>query len=101
MIKKVDKFLKENFEISLETYLRLTDIKLKKLLQSEIRNFLENQEDKQIEKLLKLTKEQLEQKRVDKELFDLILPMFNSMSRIGQVTTLETLLIYLDLEKEE
>ena len=54
-----------------------------------------------MEKLLKLTKEQLEQKRVDKELFGLILPMFNSLSRIGQVTTLETLLIYLDLEKEE
>ena len=41
MIKKVDKFLKENFEISLETYFRLTDSKLKKLLQTEIRNFLE------------------------------------------------------------
>ena len=42
MINKVDKFLKENFEISLETYFRLTDSKLKKLLKAEIRNFLEN-----------------------------------------------------------
>ena len=41
MIKKVDKFLKENFEISLETYFRLTDSKLKKMLQTEIKNFLE------------------------------------------------------------
>ena len=43
MIKKVDKFLKENFEISLETYFRLTDGKQKKMLQTEIRNFLEEQ----------------------------------------------------------
>ena len=42
MIKEVDKFLQDNFEISLETYFRLTDIKLKKLLQAEIKNFLEN-----------------------------------------------------------
>ena len=41
MIKEVDNFLKENFEISLETYFRLTDSKLKKLLQAEIKNFLE------------------------------------------------------------
>ena len=47
MIKKVDKFLKENFEISLDTYLRLTDNKLKKLLKAEIRNFLEIWEDLQ------------------------------------------------------
>ena len=42
MIKELDNFLKENFEISLETYFRLTDSKLKKLLQAEIKNFLEN-----------------------------------------------------------
>ena len=41
MIKKVDKFLKANFEISLETYFRLTDSKFKKLLKAEIKNFLE------------------------------------------------------------
>ena len=42
MLKEVDNFLKDNFEISLDTYLRLTDSKLKKLLKAEIRNFLEN-----------------------------------------------------------
>ena len=41
MIKKVDNFLKENFEISLDTYFRMTNSKLKKLLKAEIRNFLE------------------------------------------------------------
>lgn len=43
MMKEVDKFLKDNFEISLETYLTLTDGKLKKLLKAEIRNFLKEQ----------------------------------------------------------
>ena len=41
MMKEVDKFLQENFEISLDTYFKLTDSKLKKLLQSEIKNYLE------------------------------------------------------------
>ena len=41
MMKKIDTFLRENFEISIDAYLRLTDSKLKKLLQSEIKNFLE------------------------------------------------------------
>ena len=41
MMKEVDKFLQANFEISLETYFRLTDSKLKKMLQTEIKNFLE------------------------------------------------------------
>ena len=43
MIKKVDMFLKKNFEISLETYFRLTDTKLKELLKTEIRNYIEEQ----------------------------------------------------------
>ena len=43
MMKEINKFLIENFEISLDTYLRLTDSKLKKLLQSEIKNYLEEQ----------------------------------------------------------
>ena len=42
MMKEVNKFLIDNFDISLETYLRLTDSKLKKLLKAEIKNFLEN-----------------------------------------------------------
>ena len=41
MIKEVNNFLIENFDITLDTYLRLTDSKLKKLLQSEIKNYLE------------------------------------------------------------
>ena len=41
MMKEVDNFLRTNFEISLDTYFRLTDSKLKKLLKAEIRNFLE------------------------------------------------------------
>ena len=41
MIKEVDNFLRKNFEISLETYFRLTDSKIKKLLKAEIRNYLE------------------------------------------------------------
>ena len=43
MIKEVDNFLRNNFEISLETYFRLTDSKLKKILKAEIRNYLEEQ----------------------------------------------------------
>ena len=42
MMKEVDKFLQDNFEISLDTYFRLTDSKLKKLLKAEIKNYLEN-----------------------------------------------------------
>ena len=54
-----------------------------------------------MEKLLKLTKEELEQRKVDRDLFGLLFPIFDSMSRIGKVTTIDTLLLYLDLEKEE
>ena len=43
MMKEVDKFLQANFEISLDTYFRMTNNKLKKMLQDEIRNFLEEQ----------------------------------------------------------
>ena len=42
MIKEVDNFLRTNFEISLDTYFRMTNSKLKNLLKAEIRNFLEN-----------------------------------------------------------
>ena len=41
MIKKVDTFLRKNFDISIDTYLRLTDGTLKKLLKAEIKNFIE------------------------------------------------------------
>ena len=43
MIKEVDNFLRNNFEISLDTYFRMTNSKLKKLLKAEIRNFIEEQ----------------------------------------------------------
>ena len=43
MIKEVNKFLIDNFEISLDTYFRMTDSKLKKMLKAEIRNYLEEQ----------------------------------------------------------
>ena len=42
MLKEVDKFLQDNFEISLDTYFRMTNSKLKNLLKAEIKNFLEN-----------------------------------------------------------
>ena len=43
MMKEVDNFLKDNFEISLDTYFRMTNSKLKKLLKAEIKNFLKEQ----------------------------------------------------------
>lgn len=42
MLKEVDKFLQANFEITLDTYFRMTDSKLKKMLKAEIKNFIEN-----------------------------------------------------------
>ena len=54
-----------------------------------------------MKKLIELRKEELEQRRVDMDLFGLLFPIFDSMSRIGKVTTIDTLLMYLDLEKEE
>ena len=43
MMKEVDKFLQANFDISLETYFRLTNSKLKEQIKAEIRNYLEGQ----------------------------------------------------------
>ena len=43
MMTSIDNFLRNNFEISLETYFRLTDRKLKKMLKAEIKNFLDEQ----------------------------------------------------------
>ena len=42
MMVAIDNFLRINFEISLDTYFRMTNSKLKKMLQTEIKNFLEN-----------------------------------------------------------
>ena len=60
-----------------------------------------NQEEQQMKNLSELTKEELEQRRVDMDLFALLFPIFDRMSRIGKVTTIDTLIMYLDLEKEE
>ena len=54
-----------------------------------------------MKKLIELPKEKLEQRRVDMDLFGLLFPIFDRMSRIGQETALDTLLMYLDLEEEE
>ena len=43
MLTSIDNFLRINFEISLETYFRLTDSKLKEMLKSEIKNYLDEQ----------------------------------------------------------
>ena len=40
MMVSIDNFLRINFEISLDTYFRLTDSKLKKMLKAEIKNYL-------------------------------------------------------------
>ena len=50
-----------------------------------------------------LTSEQIEEiiKDIDKQLFKKLFPIFDSMSRLGKVATLDTLSIILDLEKEE
>ena len=54
-----------------------------------------------MEKIIELTKEELEQRKVDRDLFGLLLLIFDSMSQRGKHVTLDTLLMYLDLEKEE
>ena len=54
MLVSIDNFLRINFEISLDTYFRLTDSKLKNLLKAEIKNFLENQEEKELDNLEKI-----------------------------------------------
>ena len=43
MMTSIDNFLRINFEISLETYFRLTDSKLKEMLKTEIKNYLDEQ----------------------------------------------------------
>ena len=47
----------------------------------------------------KLSDKELETMLTDIKLFRLLFPIFDSMSRLGKVTTLDTLLMYL--EKEE
>ena len=110
MIKEVDKFLQDNFEISLDTYFRLTDNKLKKMLKAEIKNFLEEQqEDKQLEnqleKLLELAnlelakdlgleKEEGEEMLIDSELFIRLFSLFEKMSKSEKDATISTLISF-------
>ena len=57
--------------------------------------------ENQLEKILGISKEVAEQVILDKELFIKLFPLFDSMSQRGKYVTIETLLMYLDLEKEE
>ena len=98
MLVSIDNFLKINFEISLETYFRLTDSKLKEMLKAEIKNFLEEQQEEKFNELAKnlgMTKEELEQMILDKELFIKVFSLFNSMSKRGKYVTIETLIMHL------
>ena len=53
-----------------------------------------------MEKKLKLTKEEQEQQMVDMKLFGLLFPLFDSMSKRGKETTIDTLIMYLLMEDE-
>ena len=53
-----------------------------------------------MEKLLKLTKEELEQRKVDMELFALLFPVFDSMSKRGKEVAIDTLILSLKMEEE-
>lgn len=53
-----------------------------------------------MEKLLKVSKEELEQRRVDMDLFGLLFPLFDCMSRRGKETAIETLILSLSLKEE-
>ena len=89
MLQEINKFLIDNFEISLNTYLRLTDGTLKKLLKAEIKNFMENQEEK------KISDKELEMWLSDAELFIEVLPLFEKMSKRGKQATIDTFIICL------
>ena len=47
-----------------------------------------------MKKLFELTKEEMEQMFIDKELFVKLFALFNSMSKRGKDATIETLLMY-------
>ena len=55
--------------------------------------------EKQLEKLLGISKEKAEQVILDKELFTRLFPLFDSMSKRGKHVTIETLIMYL-IEEE-
>ena len=49
----------------------------------------------ELAKNLGMTKEEVEQMNLDKELFIKLFSLFNSMSKRGKHTTIETLIMYL------
>ena len=52
-----------------------------------------------MKKLIELTKEEMEQMLLDKELFMKLFPLFNRMSQRGKDVTVQTLLMYLVKEE--
>lgn len=50
-------------------------------------------------KKFETTKKEREQKIIDMELFALLFPLFDNMSKIGKETTIETLILSLSLEE--
>lgn len=53
-----------------------------------------------MEKLLKETNKEREQRRIDMDLFGLLFPLFDCMSIRGKETTINTLRLYLIMEEE-
>ena len=49
----------------------------------------------ELAKNLGMTKEELEQMILDKELFNKLFSLFDSMSKTGKCVTIETLIMYL------
>ena len=48
-----------------------------------------------MKKLIELTKEEIEQMLIDKDLFMKLFPLFDCMSKRGKDTTIQTLLMYM------
>ena len=53
-----------------------------------------------MEKLFETTKEEREQRKIDMKLFALLFPVFDSMSKRGKETTINTLIMSLIMEEE-
>ena len=53
-----------------------------------------------MKKLFETTKKESEQRIIDMELFALLFPVFDSMSKIGKEVTIDTLILSLKMEEE-
>lgn len=53
-----------------------------------------------MEKLFKETNKEREQRKIDMDLFGLLFPLFDSMSKRGKETTIDTLIMSLIMEEE-